>query len=109
VTELPAYRQLSGPAYHGRFVERYQRLRPRPPVALFAILAWLAPIRPPELVVDLGSGTGISTVPWASRATRVIGIEVNPEMTRLSEVAPNVEYRLASAEATGLTSESADI
>jgi SAM-dependent methyltransferase len=109
VTELPAYRRLSGPAYHGGFVERYQRLRPRPPEALFEMLVSLAPSRPPEFVVDLGAGTGLSTVPWASRATRVIGIEMNPEMTRLAAAAANVEYRTASAEATGLTDADADV
>ena len=108
MTEVPAYRRLSGPAYHGDFVERYQRLRPRPPEALFEMLVSLAP-SPCELVVDLGAGTGISTVPWASRATRVIGIEINPQMTGRAAAAANVEYRTASAEATGLADASADI
>jgi len=109
MTEIPAYRRLSGPAYHGGFVERYHRLRPRPPEALFEMLVSLAPSRPIELVVDLGAGTGISTVPWASRATRVIGIEINPQMTGLAAATANVEYRTANAEATGLRDASADI
>lgn len=109
MTEHPTHRQLSGPAYHGAFVERYERLRPRPPDALFEMLISIAPVRPPELVVDLGAGTGISTMPWAPRANQVIGIEINPEMTRRAPSAPNLGYREATAEATGLADASADI
>jgi trans-aconitate methyltransferase len=63
-----AHSRLSGPAYRGEFISRYDDIRPRPPADLFRVLLSLAPERPPALVVDLGSGTGISTVPWSARA-----------------------------------------
>src|SRR6266568_8429295 len=62
------YGLLSRPAYRGEFAVRYAEFRPRPPEDLFALLLSLAPARPPELVVDLGAGTGISTAPWSGRA-----------------------------------------
>jgi len=104
-----AYRRLSEPAYRGSFVGRYDSLRPEPPADLIKVLAQLAPAQPPRLVVDLGSGTGISTVVWADHAERVIGIEQNPEMLAGARSASNVEYRHAVAHATELPDACADI
>jgi SAM-dependent methyltransferase len=104
-----AYARLSGPAYHGEFVARYDGLRPDPPPELFELLASLVPTRPVGLIVDLGAGTGISAVPWSTWATRVVGIELNPEMTRHARRAPNVTYVNASASNTGLPDACADV
>jgi SAM-dependent methyltransferase len=103
------YRRLSEAAYRGAFVSRYDELRPEPPIDLIAALAALSPARPPRLVVDLGSGTGISTTAWGDRAERVIGIEQNPEMLAAARVGRNVEYRHATAQATGLPDDCADV
>jgi SAM-dependent methyltransferase len=104
-----AYGLLSGPAYRGEFAARYGQLRPRPPEDLFALLLSLAPVNPPELVVDLGAGTGISTVPWSGRARRVVGIELNPDMLHAAIRAPGIEYLRSSALRTGLLGGCADI
>jgi ubiquinone/menaquinone biosynthesis C-methylase UbiE len=104
-----AYRLLSEPAYRGAFVAHYDELRPKPPAELFELLVSLSPSAPPAVVVDLGAGTGISTVPWSARADRVIGIDANPEMLALARQAANVEYRVADAERTGLPSGCADL
>jgi ubiquinone/menaquinone biosynthesis C-methylase UbiE len=104
-----AYSRLSGPAYHGGFVARYDALRVRPPSDLIELLSGLAPTHPPQLVVDLGCGTGISTVAWSEFAARTIGIDRNPEMLAAARSAPNVEYRRAEADATGLQAACADI
>lgn len=101
--------RLSGPAYRGEFISRYDHIRPRPPADLFQMLLSLSPTRPPALVVDLGSGTGISTVPWSACARRVIGVELNPEMLRLARHAANTQYRRASAQRTGLPEGCADV
>jgi ubiquinone/menaquinone biosynthesis C-methylase UbiE len=108
-TALPAHRQLSEPAYKGSFVERYNDLRPKPPAELIELLSSLAPVRPPSLVIDLGAGTGISTIPWSRRADRVVGVEINPEMSRLAPRRGNVEYIDASADKTGLPDSSAEV
>ena len=104
-----SYRELSGPAYQGDFVGRYDSLRPSPPAALIAALLQLAPSRPARLVVDLGSGTGLSTAVWSEHAEQVIGIEENAEMLAAARQAEKVEYRQARAESTGLPTCSADI
>jgi trans-aconitate methyltransferase len=109
LADAAAYRRLSGPAYRGEFISRYDGIRPCPPEELFRLLLSLAEARPPALVVDLGSGTGISTVPWSGRALRVIGVELNPEMLRAARRAPGIEYRRASAQRTGLPEACADV
>jgi SAM-dependent methyltransferase len=103
------YRRLSEPAYHGSFISRYNDLRPEPPAELIAVLRALAPATPPRLVVDLGSGTGISTSIWSAHADRVLGIDNNPEMLAAARAAPRVEYRHALAQDTGLPDACADV
>lgn len=104
-----SYKYLSAPAYRGAFIGDYDSLRPRPPSQLIAVLLQLSLSRRPRLVVDLGSGTGLSTVVWADHADHVIGIEENDEMLAAAREADRVEYRHAGADATGLPTGSADI
>lgn len=91
------------------FVALYDRVRPKPPKNLVELLVQLTAGRSPRVVVDLGSGTGLSTVVWAPYASRVVGVENNPTMLTHARPAANVAYRQASADATGLKSGSADI
>ncbi|HNP88354.1 MAG TPA: hypothetical protein PKK78_19615 [Kouleothrix sp.] len=44
------------------FADHYDAFRPQPPVMLVTILTQLAEVPYPTLVVDLGSGTGLSTI-----------------------------------------------
>jgi SAM-dependent methyltransferase len=104
-----AYWRLSGPAYRGEFAARYGQFRPRPPEDLFALLLSLAPPIPPDLVVDLGAGTGSSTAPWSGRARRVVGIDINPDMLGAAVHAPGIGYVRANALRTGLANGCADI
>lgn len=94
------------------FADQYESVRPQPPPVLLDILTQVAQVARPELVVDLGSGTGISTRFWESRATRVIGIEPSEDMRREAAhqtTAPNVEYHAGFSHDTGLPDECADI
>jgi SAM-dependent methyltransferase len=94
------------------FGARYQAYRPKPPAALVPMLLQVAAMSRPALVVDLGSGTGISTAIWAAHAERVIGIEPLDEMRRTAEAgsrASNVEFRAGLAQQTGLPDGAADI
>lgn len=94
----------------------YSQTRPAAPVALIDILTQLIHTPHPHLVVDLGSGTGLSTLIWSARAGRVIGIEPSDEMrseaTRALETNPqfkNISYQAGVAHETGLADNSVDI
>ena len=91
------------------FADRYDRHRPRPPRAVLELLSRYARAPQPKLVVDLGCGTGLSARAWSGLAQQVIGIEPNPAMLAVAEGAPEVEYRTAYAQATGLDDGVADI
>ena len=106
-------RRLEDSGYHRPgFAERYDRYRPRPPLALRELLPPLAGVARPKLVVDLGSGTGLSTRFWEAHADEVVGIEPNDEMRAFAEratQAPNVRYVGASSYDTGLPDACADL
>jgi SAM-dependent methyltransferase len=101
----------SGYAQPG-FAGGYDDHRPAPPPALLDVLCRLARVDEPALVVDLGSGTGLSTRVWSERAERVVGVEPQAAMRELAEArteVANVEYREGYGFATGLPDGSADI
>ena len=94
----------------------YDRARPTPPPALLDLLTQLIHLPRPTLVVDLGSGTGLSTAIWGERAERVIGIEPNADMRKQATskienhpYAAHIEYREGLAHQTGLPDGCADI
>src|SRR5579884_2606214 len=94
----------------------YDRARPAPPQALLDLLTQMMHTPQPALVVDLGSGTGLSTAVWGGRAARVIGIEPNDDMRREAAhkiagqpYAAQIEYREGNAQQTGLPDGCADI
>jgi SAM-dependent methyltransferase len=94
------------------FASTYDRYRPSTPQALVQMLSGYARRSRPELVVDLGTGTGLSARAWAATAAQVIGIEPNPAMLAEAErvtTDANVSFQLAFAQATGLGDETADI
>ena len=94
----------------------YDRARPTPPPVLLDLLTQLIDLPHPALVVDLGSGTGLSTAIWGERAERVIGIEPNADMRKEAvhkvedhSYAAHIEYREGFAHQTGLPDGCADI
>ncbi len=94
------------------FAPNYDRYRPRPPKALLELLPPLAGVKRPKLVVDLGSGTGLSARFWADLADEVVAIEPNEAMRRFAERAtkmPNLRYLGTSSYETGLPDALADV
>ncbi len=94
----------------------YDLARPAAPPALLDLLTQLIRTPHPALVVDLGSGTGLSTAIWGERAERVIGIEPNADMRSEAmhkieghPYATYIEYREGVAHQTGLPDGCADI
>ena len=94
------------------FALRYQAHRPRPPLAIVGLLTQLAQTRRPALVVDLGSGTGLSTRLWSDHAEQVIGVEPLDEMRAVAVATTterNVRFRPGVAQAIDLADATADI
>jgi SAM-dependent methyltransferase len=94
------------------FADVYDEYRPAPPPALLDVLLHLAQVARPRLVIDLGTGTGLSARVWADQADEVVGIEANPRMldrARAATEAPNVRFVEAFAADTGLPAQGADL
>lgn len=99
------------------FADDYDRARPRPPADLADLLAAWAGREPGErvpTVVDLGAGTGISTLLWAGRAEPMIALEPSPDMRavaarRFADAGMAVDLRDGTAEDTGLPDDCADV
>ncbi|MFN8021658.1 MAG: class I SAM-dependent methyltransferase [Acidimicrobiales bacterium] len=92
------------------FADLYDASRPSPPVRLGPLLAAYAGVARPD-VVDLGSGTGLSTRWAAGWAASVIGVEPNPDMRAQAETRPlpNVRHLAGTSFDTTLPAASADV
>lgn len=93
------------------FGAQYDEVRPSAPAALSELLCPIARCTRPQLVVDLGCGTGLSTRYWAERAEAVIGIEPTDAMRSQAEArgGENISYRKGFSHATGLNAGCADL
>jgi SAM-dependent methyltransferase len=94
------------------FGEAYHAARPAPPEAILRLLCRLARVERPRLVVDVGSGTGLSTRAWALLADEVVGVEPNSEMRAAAEADTpfdNVRYVEGYSDSIGLPNDSADL
>jgi SAM-dependent methyltransferase len=92
----------------GGLADVYARHRPGYPDAALDRVIEFAGLSAGSVLVDVGSGTGISSRLFAGRGLKVIGIEPNDDMRRKAEAEPlpdgmpPPEYRAGRAEATGL-------
>lgn len=97
------------------FGAEYDGVRPGAPAVLGELLLPLAGCAGKAgLVVDLGSGTGLSTRYWGPLAERVIGVEPTAAMREQAERSGvagggNITYREGFSHDTGLTDSSADL
>jgi SAM-dependent methyltransferase len=102
----------------GRFTglaDVYARCRPTYPAAAIDQIVSRCGLGAQSLLIDVGSGTGISSRLFAERGVPVIGLEPNADMRRTAEAqavppgAPVPKYSEGRAEATGLADASADV
>jgi SAM-dependent methyltransferase len=97
------------------FAALYDEVRPVPPVSFTELLSQLARIARPTVVVDVGSGTGVSALIWTGRADRVVAVEPNGDMRAVatarlrSDRGTEFELRDARAADTGLPDACADV
>jgi ubiquinone/menaquinone biosynthesis C-methylase UbiE len=79
---------------------RYAGFRPHYPAALFDYLATLAPRG--STVWDCAAGNGQASVDLAQRFAKVITTDASAEQIAAATAHPGVEYRVATAEQSGL-------
>lgn len=86
---------------------QYATFRPTYPEALFD---WLASIAPGQQQAwDCGAGSGQATVPLSRRFGHVLATDISEAQLAAAPRLPNVEYRIAPAEASRLPDASADL
>jgi SAM-dependent methyltransferase len=85
----------------------YATYRPSYPPTLAAYLAEFAPAN--KLALECGCGSGQLTVLLAEHFDRVIATDASAKQIENAEARPNIDYRAAPAEQTGLDNSSADL
>lgn len=87
--------------------DTYLQARPTYPDELFSYLATLAPAK--NLCWDCATGNGQAAVSLAKHFAKVIATDGSQKQIANGIVAPNIEYRVATAEESGLESNSVDL
>jgi ubiquinone/menaquinone biosynthesis C-methylase UbiE len=85
----------------------YAAHRPTYPAALFDWLAGLCPGH--DLAWDCGTGSGQAAEGLAGRFARVIATDASAKQLAHARPVPNVEYRIATAEQSGLGAATVDL
>jgi SAM-dependent methyltransferase len=102
----------------GRFsglADIYAKCRPTYPAEAIDFVVSHCGLQPGGTLVDVGSGTGISSRLFGQRGVQVIGLEPNPDMRRQASAeaspphTPAPRYQEGRAEATGLPGGVADV
>lgn len=91
------------------FAQLYENSRPTIPESACAmVLNYLE--HKPEQIVDLGCGTGLSTLAWVGKCEHIIGIDPNEEMLSVARQKSNdISFINAYSDNTTLPDNSADI
>lgn len=85
----------------------YAKYRPRYPGELFDWLA--ANVERHDLAWDCATGNGQAAAGLAQFFTRVVATDASADQLRHATLLPNIEYRLAGAEASGLPADGVDL
>jgi len=95
-----------------KYVKLYNQFSPTPPIEIInQSLNYLNRFKANN-IVDIGSGTGLSTKVWSKYAEKVIGIEPSKEMLNIAKEQTkytNIEYKEGYGNDTGIESDSIDI
>jgi len=94
-------------------VEDYIKYRPDYPDSIVSVLEEALKLKGTETIADIGSGTGISSLPFLRRQYMVNAVEPNKEMREAAEQMlssfPNFTSIDGSAERTNLADNSTDV
>jgi SAM-dependent methyltransferase len=102
--------EMGGSAFKDHFSRQaaeYAKFRPRYPKELFRWLGSVAPAK--ELAWDCATGNGQAAVELGAVFERVIGTDGSAKQIANAELHPGVEYRVGTAENSGLESHSVDL
>ena len=90
--------------------ERYTKYRPYfHPLVIERIRAYLNLQRPVGFALDVGCGSGQSTVALKEIADHVVGMDISAEMLRFAEKQPGIYYTRAAAEKLALRENLCDL
>jgi len=90
--------------YFSGVANRYADFRPHYPAKVFDYLATLVP--QDSVVWDCACGNGQATLDLAKRFDRIVATDASREQIASAAAHPKVEFRVASAEQSGLADES---
>lgn len=93
--------------HFSQIAARYAAYRPRYPAAFVELLASHAPAR--DVAWDVGCGSGQLSIALADHFARVIATDLTQQQIDAAPRHPRIEYRRATAEASGLADASADL
>src|SRR5262245_43513302 len=93
--------------HFSRHASLYTRFRPTYPGALFDFLANSSPRR--RLAWDCATGGGQAATSLAERFERVVATDASPQQLAEAKPHPRIDYRTATAEASGLQDRSAQL
>ena len=98
---------MNGTDHFSTQSDDYARYRPRYPDALFQYLHSLC--SSDELAWDCACGSGQATISLAKYFKRVIATDISSAQIEKAKVSRNTEYKVSSAECSGLDSQSLDL
>ena len=101
---------MNQPQFHDHFSDTaidYARFRPRYPSSLFEYLASI--VTEHNLAWDCATGTGQAAVALAKHFNQVIATDASKEQITNAEPNPRVQYKITSAEASGLDTNSTNL
>lgn len=94
-------------------VDDYKKFRPSYPDGIIALLEREIGLNRDTVIADIGSGTGISSIPFLKNGNVVYGVEPNPEMRKAQELLieefPLFKSFDGKAEQTTLPNHSVDV
>lgn len=96
------------------YIKIYDQFRPMPPIEMLRQAIRYSGEKCPYMVVDIGCGTGISTITWSPFVEQVIGIEPSTEMliyaqSKLNNSIRNVDFLSAFSNQLPIADESVNI
>ncbi len=101
---------VTNPFVHAEAAERYARGRPFfHPVVMRIVRERLGLAAPVERALDVGCGTGLSSLALAEVAEHVVGIDVSPQMVAAAAGHARIGHAVASAESIPLRADAFDL